>query len=502
MVKYKKWRRYIYMKAKITVNKDFKIGEIDKRIYGSFIEHIGRSVYEGVCEPEHETSDDMGFRRDVIDMVKSIDVPIVRYPGGNFVSGYRWTDGVGDKSKRPKRLDLAWKSIETNQIGIDEFQEWARRANTEVMMAVNLGLGTPSDAQNLLEYCNLETDTKYANMRRENGFEKPFGIKTWCLGNEMDGRWQIGSKTAEEYGRIANETAKVMKWTDPTVELVVCGSSNYNMPTFGQWELTVLDHTYDNVDYISLHQYYGNRRNNTPDFLGRPIHMDAFIKSVAAICDAIKAKKHSQKTVNLSFDEWNVWYQNAPTTPKDWQEAPPILEEVYTFEDALVVGGLLITLQNNCDRVKMACLAQLINVIAPIMTVKGGKTWAQTIYYPYMYSSVCGRGTTLRSMVDCESYTTTDRFEVPFISASVINNEEKRELVVFAVNRYLEDDIDLDLDLQGFEGATLQKHIELYSDDLKQTNSAGAEAVSPTEKAIADKVTLTKHSWNMLVYKY
>ena len=489
------------MKTKITVNKAFKIGEIDKRIYGSFIEHLGRAVYGGIYEPTHETSDECGFRRDVLDMVKSIDLPIVRYPGGNFVSGYRWTDGIGDKSKRPRRMELAWKSIETNQVGIDEFQEWAKRAGSEVMMAVNLGLGTPEEAQNLLEYCNAETDTHYANMRRENGFEKPFGIKTWCLGNEMDGRWQIGQKTAEEYGKIANETAKLMKSIDPSLELVVCGSSNYNMPTFGDWELTVLDRAYDNVDYISLHQYYNNRRDNTADFLGRSVHMDAFIKSVAAICDVIKAKKHSAKTVNLSFDEWNVWYMNTPK-PEDWQIAPPMLEEIYTFEDALVVGCLLITLQNNCDRVKMACLAQLINVIAPIMTENGGKTWAQTIYYPYMYASLCGRGTALRAVVDCESYTTSDRFEVPYVASSVIFDEQKRELTVFAVNRSLEEDVELDIDLQGFENAVLYKHTELYSDDLKQTNSAKESAVSPKEREISDKVVLKKHSWNMLTYKY
>ena len=313
------------MKAKITVNKDFTIGKIDKRIYGSFIEHLGRAVYGGIYEPSHATADDMGFRADVMELIKRIDVPIVRYPGGNFVSGYNWMDGTGDRAKRPKRLELAWKSVETNEIGIDEFQEWAKRAQTEVMMAVNLGTGTPSDAQNLLEYCNLDTDTYYANMRKSNGFEKPFGIKTWCLGNEMDGPWQIGHKTAEEYGRIAAETAKLMKWTDPTVELVACGSSNYDMKTFGEWELTVLDHVYDYVDFVSMHQYYGNPTNKTSDYLARSEHMDAFIKSVTSICDAVKAKKHSKKTLNLSFDEWNVWFHSNGTKVEDWSDRKSVV---------------------------------------------------------------------------------------------------------------------------------------------------------------------------------
>jgi alpha-N-arabinofuranosidase len=368
-------------------------------------------------------------------------------------------------------------------------------------MAVNLGTGTPLEAQNLLEYCNLETDTYYANMRRSNGFDKPFGIKTWCLGNEMDGPWQTGQKTAHEYGRIAAECAKMMKWTDPSVELVACGSSNYDMPTFGDWELTVLDYTYDFVDYISLHQYYGNANDNTGDFLGRSEHMDAFIKSVAAMCDAVKAKKHSKKTVNLSFDEWNVWFHSHGTKVDDWQIAPPIVEDIYTFEDALLVGAMLITLQNNCDRVKIACLAQLVNVIAPIMTETGGRAWAQTIYYPYMYASLYGRGTALQNRVDCESYETSDGITVPYVTTSAVYNEQKDEVVVFAVNRSLDEDVSLDFDLCGFDGFTLKKHIEIYSDNLKEINTADSQPIKPNERNIECTLTLKKHSWNMLIYK-
>ena len=298
------------MKAEVIIHKDFVIDKIDPRIYGSFIEHLGRAVYGGIYEPTHETADEEGFRGDVLALVKKLCVPIVRYPGGNFVSGYRWEDGTGDKSKRPRRMELAWEAIETNEVGIDEFQSWAKKADSEVMMAVNLGTRGMEDAQALVEYCNGDQGTVYSEMRRKNGFEKPFGIKTWCLGNEMDGPWQMGRKTAEEYGKAAAETAKLMKLTDPSIELVLCGSSNYNMPTFGSWEMTSLDLAYDYVDYVSLHQYYHNIRDKYEDFVGRSVHMDAFIKSVASICDAIKAKKHAKKTINLSFDEWNVWYHS------------------------------------------------------------------------------------------------------------------------------------------------------------------------------------------------
>ena len=247
------------MRAKLIANRNYVIGEISPRLYGSFIEHLGRAVYGGIYEPGHPEADEKGFRRDVLDLVKKLGVPIVRYPGGNFVSNYNWEDGIGDKSKRPRKLELAWNSIETNEVGIDEFQEWAKRVGSQVMMAVNLGTGTIQDAQNLVEYCNFPGGTKYSDLRRANGFEQPFNIKTWCLGNEMDGPWQIGHKTAAEYARIANEAAKVMKMVDPSIELVACGSSHSGMPTFGEWEAEVLKECWEQVDYLSLHSYYGNR---------------------------------------------------------------------------------------------------------------------------------------------------------------------------------------------------------------------------------------------------
>ena len=493
------------MKAELIVNKNFTVGEIDKRIYGSFVEHLGRCVYGGIYEPEHESANKDGFRQDVIDLVKELNVPIVRYPGGNFVSGYNWEDGTGDKAKRPRKVDLAWKSIEPNQVGIDDFQAWAKEANSDVMMAVNLGSRGPSDALNLVEYCNATTDTYYANKRRENGFEEPFNIKTWCLGNEMDGPWQTCAKTADEYGRIATEAAKMMKWLDPTIELVACGSSNYNMSTFGEWEYTVLDHAYKHVDYISLHQYYNNAANKPLDFLGRSVHLDAFIKAVAAICDAVKAKKHSDKTVNLSLDEWNVWFHSNKDVAEDWKVGAARLEDVYNFEDALLIGCILITLHNNCDRVKMACMAQLVNVIAPILTENGGKAWAQTIFYPYMLASNHGRGTTLRSIVKCDSYVTTDKFTVPYLEASVIRDEEAKTLTLFAVNRSLEEDMELSLDLGGFEGARLVSHTEIHHDDLKITNTKDASPVYPAEREVradARTVNLKKQSFNMLKFEY
>ncbi|NMB44677.1 MAG: alpha-N-arabinofuranosidase, partial [Clostridiales bacterium] len=352
------------------VDKELKVAEIDKRLYGSFVEHLGRAVYDGLYQPGHLMSDEDGFRKDVIELVKELDVPIIRYPGGNFVSNFFWEDSVGPLEERSKRLDLAWRTLETNEVGVNEFAKWINKVDSELMMAVNLGTRGISDALNFLEYCNHPGGSKYSDLRIKHGVKDPHNIKVWCLGNEMDGPWQVGHKTMHEYGRLAEETAMAMKLMDPSIELVACGSSNREMPTFPEWEAVTLDHTYDYVDYISLHQYYGNEANDTADFLAKSDDMDDFIKTVISTCDYIKAKKRSKKKIHLSFDEWNVWFHSKAEEydiiqNKPWMVAPPLLEDIYTFEDALLVGLMLITFMKHADRVKIACMAQLINVIAP-----------------------------------------------------------------------------------------------------------------------------------------
>ncbi|MBS4223261.1 alpha-N-arabinofuranosidase [Lederbergia citrea] len=496
-------------KAKMIVEKDFKVSEVDKRIYGSFVEHLGRAVYGGIYEPGHPEADENGFRKDVIELVKELNVPLVRYPGGNFVSGYNWEDGVGPKADRPRRLELAWRTIETNELGTNEFVDWAKLVNAEVNMAVNLGTRGIDDARNLLEYCNHPSGTYYSDLRISHGYKEPHKIKTWCLGNEMDGPWQIGHKTAHEYGRLANETAKVMKLVDPSIELVACGSSNRSMPTFADWEATVLDHTYENVEFISLHQYYGNRANDVANYLALSLEMDDFIKSVISIADYIKAKKHSKKTINLSFDEWNVWYHSNDADRKidPWTIAPPQLEDIYNFEDALLVGSMLITLLKHADRVKIACMAQLVNVIAPIMTETGGPAWKQTIFYPYMHASVYGRGVVLNPIVSSPKYDSKDFTDVPVLDTTAVYNEEKEELTIFAVNRDLEDSLLLESDIRNFEGYKVVEHIVLENNELKQVNTAKEQAVVPHSRGDATNdngivtASLPKLSWNVIRLK-
>lgn len=494
-------------KAKMTLDKSYQISRIDPRIYGSFIEHLGRAVYGGIYEPGHPAADSQGFRKDVIDMVKDAGVSVVRYPGGNFVSGFNWEDSVGPN--RPKRLDLAWFTTETNEVGMHEFCDWCTKSGTAPMYSINLGTRGPEQARDVVEYANHPSGTRLSDMRIANGKKDPLNIKLWCLGNEMDGPWQMGMKTAYEYGRIANESAKMMKWVDPSIELVACGSSGSEIATFGDWELTMLNECYDNVDYVSLHRYYGNPTGDTPGFLARTMDMDDFIRTVVSICDAVKGKKHSKKTVNLSFDEWNVWYhsheQDEEIWKRDkWGRALPLLEDIYNFEDALLVGSMLITLLRNADRVKVACLAQLVNVIAPIMTRNGGGCWAQTIYWPFMQASKYGRGTSLRAIVDSPVYDCKDYEKVPLIDATATLGDDG-SVTVFCVNRDLTEDFALDVDLHAFGKLRLGGHVLLHHDDVKAVNTEEnpgnvAPKAGPGGEIDGEKATIhiPALSWNVI----
>ncbi len=497
-------------KATVLLEKELKIAQVDKRIYGSFVEHLGRCVYDGIYEPGHKLADEDGFRTDVIELVKELNIPIVRYPGGNFVSGYKWEDGVGPKENRPHRLDLAWRTTETNQIGTNEFCSWAKKANSDVMMAVNLGTRGVEDALNLLEYCNHKKGSYWSDLRISHGYSQPHDIKVWCLGNEMDGPWQTGHKTAEEYGRLAVETARAMKAFDPTLELVSCGSSSTNMPTFPMWESQTLIHTYDAVDYISLHQYYENKANDTADYLAFSLEIDRFIKTVIAACDYVKAVKRGKKDIMLSFDEWNVWYHsndadNNEMAQKPWQVAPALLEDIYNFEDALMVGCSLITFLKHADRLKMACIAQLVNVIAPIFTAKGGGICRQTIYYPLLHASKFGRGTVIMPVINSPKYDSKNFTDVPFLDSVAVLSEDESELTIFAVNRDLEEDMLMDCSLRGFENYRVTEHISMTSNDLKAVNTVNnpnnvipkTNAVPKMEDA-ACEILLKKASWNVI----
>jgi alpha-N-arabinofuranosidase len=504
-------RQHAMKNATLTVDKDFKIGDIDPRLFGAFLEHMGRAVYSGIYEPGHPTADAEGFRTDVLDFVRELNVPVVRYPGGNFVSGYNWEDGVGPKEQRPRRQELAWKSIETNQVGTNEFIDWCRKAGTEPMMAVNLGTRGPDAARSLVEYCNHPCGTAWSDLRRAHGYAAPYGIKLWCLGNEMDGDWQMGCKTAEEYGRVATEAAKLMKWADDSIELVACGSSSAGMPSFAAWEATVLEHTYHHVDYLSLHTYIGKRGDDRADFFGQSVGMEEFIRSVASICDYVKAKKRARKTMYLAFDEWNISYHAHESDAKQapWLEAPPIAEERYTLEDALVVGSMLLALLRCADRVKIGCIAQLVNILGPIMTVRGGAAWRQTIFYPYLHASLYGHGTALQFVMESPVFETKRFGAVPVVDAAVTRDEATGTVTLFAVNRDPESrPVALNVDLRSFGTLSFLDHTMLSHPDPLAANTANEpnKVIPTTGERISIEdgkftISLAPLSWNVLRYK-
>ena len=471
-------------KTTLIADRDFRVGDVDRRLYGSFIEHLGRAVYNGIYQPEHLCADENGFRQDVLRLVKDLGVTNVRYPGGNYVSNFFWEDSVGPIEQRRARLDLAWRTYEPNRIGIQEFNKWAKKADCDVMMAVNLGTRSLPDALNLLEYCNLDTNSYYADLRRQHGDAQPYNIKLWCMGNEMDGPWQIGHKEAKEYGRLAAQTSRAMKEMDRSIETVVCGSSFIQMPTFGTWEATVLGEAYDDIDYISMHQYWGNGDHDTADYFAQADDLDEFICSVIAACDYVKGVKRSRKTINISFDGWNVWYHSKAQDDADmanlpWREHPHLLEDRYNFEDAIVDSLALIRFLQHADRVKIACLAQLVNVIAPIMTAGDGPAWRQTIYWPFFLFSKYGRGTVLQSVLSGGDHPTSRHDHVTDVEAAVVYDEEVRQVVIFAVNRNVNEVVPFEADLRGFEGYRAAEFLELHNNDLKAVNSVHAEPVKP-----------------------
>jgi len=492
------------MKAKIKIQKDFTVGDIDPRIYGSFVEHLGRCVYGGIYQEDHEDADEHGFRKDVLKLVRELDIPIVRYPGGNFVSGYNWEDGVGPVNERPVKKELAWNVIETNKIGTNEFAEWAKKANVEVMPAVNLGTRGADDARNYVEYCNSPAGTYYSDLRVKHGYKQPHGFKLWCLGNEADGPWQICAKTAYEYGRLACETAKMMKWTDPSIELVACGSSNLNMNTVYSWESEVLEQCYDNIDYISMHQYfsksdYKGGELDTSSYLAHSLDMDKYIDRIIATCDYVGGKRKTDKKINISFDEWNVWFHNRKNTVSNIE----LHHELYTMEDALLFGSMMLSLLRRADRVKIGCQAQLVNVIAPIMTAPTGKAWKQTIFYPYLHASKFARGKTLISLIESPKYDCETQSEVPYVDA--LATETNEGITVLAINKSKEN-IDFSIQLGGYETLNHKNHTSLYSDDILSVNNQNNELVTPKTMPKAKKedntwhINLPPYSWNCILF--
>lgn len=494
--------------AKITLDPSFVVGPVRRRTFGAFVEHLGRCVYTGIFEPDHPDADEDGFRKDVLALTRELGVSTVRYPGGNFVSGYRWEDGVGPVDQRPVRLDLAWHSTDPNTVGVDEFAKWSAKAGVEPMMAVNLGTRGIQEALDLLEYTNIDGGTALSERRHANGAADGYGIKMWCLGNEMDGPWQIGHKNALEYGRLAADTARAMRMVEPDLELVACGSSGPTMPTFGEWERVVLSETYELVDLISAHQYFEDF-GDLQEHLAAGHKMEAFIRDLVSHIDHVKSVKKSTKQVNISFDEWNVWHmsrdESKVPTGKDWPVAPVLLEDTYTVADAVVVGDLLVTLLRNTDRVHSASLAQLVNVIAPIMTEPGGRSWKQTTFHPFALTSRHASGTVLQLAVESPLVSGGKTPDFTALSAVATHDADKGEAVVFAVNRSADSALTLDAAVAALGNVRVVEAVTYANKDpYWQASADDSTSVLPSEngtvKVDGGRLTaeLPAVSWSMI----
>ena len=421
------------MTSKISISRERTIGEIDPKLFGGFLEHMGRAIYEGIYDPGSIFADETGLRQDVLSALGELKPSIIRYPGGNFLSGYHWLDGVGPAEQRPRRRELAWKSIETNQFGINEFLNFCTRLGTEPMLGVNMGTGSSEEATALVEYCNAAAGTDYADLRVRHGYPNPRGVEYWCLGNEMDGPWQIGHLDTTDYAKKALETAKMMRWMDPSIRLILCGSSNTGMSTYPEWDRITLETCWEQVDYLSLHYYAGNRSDDTDSYLAQAMQFEEHLNTLEGLLRFVKAKLRSTHDVYLSWDEWNVWYKDQTTDGK-WQEAPHLIEEIYNLEDALVVAQWMNVFLRHCKTLKIACLAQLVNVIAPILTRKNDLL-RQSIFYPLKLFSYHAKGSALDALCKTPHYETNQFGSVPLLDVSASFNEEDEGSAVFIVNR-------------------------------------------------------------------
>jgi len=482
--------------ARAVINPARVRSQLDRRLLGSFLEHLGRAVYTGVYQPGSPLADEHGFRTDVMDEIRTLGVPIIRYPGGNFVSGYNWLDGVGPRDQRPTVLERAWNSLETNQFGTNEFIQWCRLVGTEPLLGFNLGTGTPEMAVAYVEYCNVDAGTKWSDLRREHGFEQPHDVRYWCLGNEMDGPWQMGHMPAREYGRKARDTARQIRRIDRSLQLIACGSSNTILPTYLTWDREVLEECYDQVDGISLHNYYGNTEhltgNDTARYLAMNLDMERQILEIGAVCDYVQGTLRSPKRLWLSFDEWNVWYRARGGDFADGkrQFAPHLLEEVYNLEDALLVGGFINSLLRRSDRVRIGCLAQIVNVIAPLVTNDDG-VLRQTIWYPYAWALEHAKGQVLDLLVESDTYPIrADGLradfarddDVPFLDVVVTLDAENGAAAVFVLNRDLQNERELELDWKDLVPKRVANCLTLTGPDLKAVNRFDApRRVAPQE---------------------
>lgn len=504
--------------ASIVYDRHYQVSFVEPALFGSFVEHIGKCMYGGIYDPASSYADQNGFREDVKELIKELGVKTIRYPGGNFVSGYDWKDGIGDRTGRPKRKELAWGTVEDNQVGIDEFIPLIRQLGIEPLLAANLGTGTPKEAGELLEYCNVEGGTTWSELRQKNGHADAYHIKYFCLGNEMDGEWQICMHTPQEYARILKESAKIAKWTDPSVRIIACGSCTNEIghKTYGEWDKTVLDEAYEYIDYLSIHRYYnyhpeksqvyehGNNISDVPYFF---TNMQTFIHTICSACDLVKGKRHSDKTINLSFDEWGLVTLSAAD--------PGIVSQDFGFAeysqmDAVIYGGFLCVLINNSDRVKLACQSLLVNEGGMITSNPQGKAIRQAVFYPFQEAAqYASGGYCLQAAVDEMPKLVTDHYgEHDALQNACVYHPDTGEIALFSANLDMKEEVVLHVDLSSFGELEAVERLEIYSEDMDDRNTFADEFKVVPRKLPANKPekgkvqeVLKPHSWNVFRYR-
>jgi alpha-N-arabinofuranosidase len=481
--------------ARVRLDPARTVGEIDRKIYGNFAEHLGRCIEGGIFEEGSPLSDANGYRKDVSKASKALNVTVLRWPGGNFSSNYHWMDGIGPRDQRPARLELAWGTIESNRFGTHEFLNYAEMLGTQPYVCANLGTGTWGEAQQWVEYCNYADGTAMTKLRAKNGRSNPWKVEYWGLGNEMDGPWQMGHRSADDYGAFALEAAKMMKWTDPGIKLIAAGSSNYNADWTG-WNRTVLKHLADHADYLSVHLYVGNKENDYYEFLASSLDLSKKTKICEGIIRESLASARPGRKLYLAWDEWNVWYR----ARGDSERGRRILEEKYNLEDALVVATFLNTFLNNSQIVKMANMAQLVNVIAPIFTDKNG-LYLQTIYYPLQLFANNSFGHALDLVVEAPTYQSKKFGSVPYVDVSAAKDGDT--LVLNVVNRHRDQPIDVDFESEGSKFSDSFTVSEVNGPDIKAENTFGSTKVKTTTSSTQSKggrltYRFPPHSYTML----
>lgn len=455
--------------ARVSIDVERVIGELSPLLFGGFAEHMGRCIYKGIYEPDSPHADARGFRRDVLASLRELGFTTIRYPGGNFVSGYHWLDGVGPKQQRPRLREHAWQSIETNQFGTDEFMQVCRELGAEPMLGMNFGTCGVEEAVTLFEYCNAPLGTRWADLRAANGHPEPYNVKYWCLGNEMDGPWQIGHMNAENYAWKAREAAKLLKWSDPNLTLIACGSSGPLIKTFPEWDRIVLEETWEHVDCISMHYYATNFADDLGSYLASSANFETYIDTLRGLLSFVKGKLRSTHDVYLSWDEWNVWYHNQ-TLRGGWQEAPRLVEDVYNLEDALLVSSWLNVFLRHCDILKIACLAQIVNVIAPILTTSDSLV-QQTIFYPFQLFRRYAHGKSLDLLVQSPTYEAKTYGETALLDVSASYDSASGQQSIFLVNRSSDEPLSVDISWRGPAPQRIESLIQFGGAHPKAANT-------------------------------